>query len=178
MNQFNHLKAVVVDDNELNALLRQELNTGIPSQFKQLGSKVAMPTVPVTGTIMSRIQSIGAFFNDSLTTTDWNNVCDAHPAAEAVVEEIQKAYSEGKLGTVMNRIDNGGYLTLFNKSTGLFSIVFTAHNEAMSDTQKDMVNQERLDWVNRKDEALNPNGGWVEPTFKVARQLTWTFQIN
>jgi hypothetical protein len=135
------------------------------------------PAREIKPTLLTRVQSIGAFFNQDITNAHWNKLCANHPAASGVVEEIKASLIDGTLGQQMDWLDSAGYMSMFNKQTGEFTISFTAHNEFLADTQKDIRNKRRLDWVNMKDEITNPTGGWIEHNFKTPRALTWTFSI-
>lgn len=136
------------------------------------------PAYEVKVTLLTRVQSIGAFFNQDITNTHWNKLCYNHPAAADIINEIKESAANGTLGQQMDWLDRAGYLSMFNKQTGEFSISFTAHNEFLADTQKDIRNQRRLDWVNMKDDITNPTGGWIEHNFKAPRALAWTFRIT
>lgn len=149
-------------------------------------------TTPVDHTpevsIVTRIKAIAGFFNPELTAEQWQNAADHHPAAHFIQAELQSALNAGKVGdedwkwtelaAVMDRLDEVGYMTAFDRSTNLFSITFKeAADNRIVDTQHDLKNKRLLDSINNVDPMENPKGGWADdkPTF--SRSHPWKIQL-
>lgn len=150
-------------------------------------------TTPVDHTpevsIVTRVKAIAGFFNPQLTAAQWQQAADHHPAAQFVQAELQSSLNAGKVGEddwswtelarVMDRLDEVGYLTAFDRATMVFSITFKESADIrIADTQHDLKNKRLLDEINMVDPMENPAGGWVDdkPTF--TRSHPWTIQLK
>jgi hypothetical protein len=150
-------------------------------------------TTPVTHTpevnIVTRIKAIGGYFNPELLTEQWQAAADHHPAAPFIQEELQAALQASvsaqgdwnlvELAKIMDRLDDIGYQTAFDRSTMIFSILFKEHADIrMADTQQDLKNKRLLDEVNGVDAEHNPDGGWHDDKPVFTRQHPWKIQLK
>lgn len=162
-----------------------QLNT--PNDY---GVKMTTPVEHIPEvTIVTRVKAIAGYFNSGLSAQQWQAAADHHPAAEHVKRELQEALNASldkdgnwncsKLTPIMDRLDQVGFQTAFDRSRMLFIITFKPNADIkISDTQHDLKNKRLLDEVNGVGSLENPEGGWVDthPTFD--RSHPWTLLLG
>lgn len=163
------------------------------AQFTDQPTHGVKMTTPVNHTpevsIVTRIKVMAGLFDPTLSAIEWQALCDEHPAAPFIIEELQAYVYVGKqsdghwtfesLARVMDRLDAVGFLTSFDRSSLVFSITFKEHADIrLTDTQRDRKNKRLLDEVNGVDPMDNPKGGWVDNKPTHTRAHPWSFTLN
>lgn len=150
-------------------------------------------TTPVNHTpevsIVTRVKVMASLFDPTLLASEWQVLCDQHPAAPFIIEELQAYVYVGKnvndtwqwpeLTRIMDRLDEVGFLTSFDRSSLVFAITFKEHADVrLTDTQHDFKNKRFLDEVNKVDPMDNPKGGWEDNKPTHTRVHHWSFSLN
>ncbi len=143
-------------------------------------------TSPVNHTpevnIVTRVKAVASLFDSTLSATEWQSVCDQHPAAPFIIAEIQNCVNTAQyleLTQLMDRLDGVGFLTSFDRSSLVFSITFKEHADIrLTDAQNDFKNKRLLEVVNGVDPMDNPKGGWTDNKPSHSRVHPWSFTLN
>lgn len=163
------------------------------AQFADQPTHGVKMTTPVNHTpevnIVTRVKGMAGMFDPTLSASEWQDICDHHPAAPFIIEELQAYVYVGKqtdgnwtygdLTRVMDRLDAVGFLTSFDRSSLVFSITFKEHADIrLTDTQHDRKNKRLLDEINQVDPMENPKGGWADNKPTHTRVHPWSFTLN
>lgn len=171
-------KRLTLADHPVYGMLLDSFDQLIPPNAYGVKMTAPVDHIPEV-TIVTRVKAIGGFFNPQLTAEQWQDAVDHHPASEPIAVELQTALNNGTMNALMDRLDDVGYQTTFNKTTWLFTITFKeAADIKISDTQHDLKNKRLLDEINGVDPMENPTGGWVDVKPTYTRTLPWKLQLK